>query len=57
MMIELTQEDVMQLEVIKIDQDRDEAYRFISERILPQIQKLKGMKMHGHLDGGKGSAF
>jgi len=57
MQIELTQADIMQLEVIKMDQDKEEAYKFISERIMPQVQKLQGMRMHSHLDGGKGSAF
>lgn len=57
MQIELTQKDMLWLEAISIDQDKDDAYKFIKERILPEIQRQKGMKMQSHLDGGKGSAF
>ena len=57
MQIELTQKDILWLEAISIDQDKDDAYRFIKERILSEIQRQKRMKMQSHLDGGKGSAF
>ena len=53
--INLTDEDMMRLEVIEIDQDREKAYDFIKEKIIPEIKKSKGMKMTGHLDGGKGA--
>ena len=57
MLIKLTEIDIQRLEVIGVDQDKDDAYRFIKERILPEIKRQKGMKMKSHLDGGKGSAF
>jgi hypothetical protein len=55
--ITLTDEDIMRLEVIDIDRDEEESYKFIKEKIIPQIKKQKGLKMSGHLDGGKGSMF
>jgi len=57
MTIELTQQDILWLDVISVDQDKDEAYRFVKERLLPEVQRLQGMKMKSHLDGGRGSAF
>lgn len=57
MQIKLTEKDILWLKVIGLDQDKEEAYRFIQERILPEIHRQKGMKMQSHLDGGKGSAF
>ena len=51
----LTDEDIMQLDVIEIDHDEEEAYKFIKEKIISQIKKQKGSKMTGHLDGGRGS--
>lgn len=42
MEIELTQKDILWLEVISVDQDKDDAYKFIKERILPEIQRQKG---------------
>ena len=55
--INLTEEDIIKLEVIEVDQDESESYRFIKEKILPEIKKQKLLKMCGHLDGGKGSMF
>ncbi len=55
--ITLTPEDVMRLEVIDMDRDEADALQFIRERLLPEIRRQQGMKMQGHLDGGKGSAF
>jgi hypothetical protein len=57
MNITLTQEDIMRLEVIDLDRDAEEALKFIRGRLLPEIKRQQGMKMQGHLDGGKGSAF
>ena len=55
--INLTQEDIMRLEVIDMDRDEQEALKFIRERILPEIKRQRGMKMQSHLDGGKGAPF
>ena len=53
----LNEADVLRLEMIELDRDEQDALAFIREKLLPEIKRQKGMKMHGHLDGGKGSAF
>jgi hypothetical protein len=53
----LNEADVMRLEMIELDRDEQDALTFIREKLLPEIKRQKGMNMHGHLDGGKGSAF
>ncbi len=54
-MINLTDEDLVRLSAIQIDNDAQEALAFIRERILPEIQRQKGSRMKGTLDGGTGS--
>jgi len=56
-MINLTEQDIMRLKVMMMDQDKDDAYAFIRDRVMPEIQKLEGKSMKSHLDGGKGSMF
>jgi len=53
----LTDQELLQLEMIEVDKDEAEALRFVREKILPEIKRQKGLKMQSHLDGGKGSAF
>lgn len=55
--ITLTREDLMQVEMIDLDRDELAALMFIRERLRPEIQRRKRLKMRGHLDGGKGSAY
>ncbi len=55
--ITLTEQDIMRLKVILMDQDKDDAFAFIRERIIPELQKQEGQQMKSHLDGGKGSMF
>ena len=55
--ITLSEQDIMRLKVIMMDQDKDDAYAFIRDRLMPEIQKLEGKSMKSHLDGGKGSMF
>ena len=55
--INLSEQDVMRLKVIMMDQDKDDAYAFLRDRIMPEIQKQEGKGMKSHLDGGKGSVF
>jgi hypothetical protein len=55
--ITLTEQDVMRLKVIMMDQDKDDAYSFLRDRVLPEIQKQEGQSMKSHLDGGRGSMF
>ncbi len=57
MHIELTEQDIIRLQVIVMDRDTDDALAFIRERLLPEIQKAEGSGMKSHLDGGKGSMF
>lgn len=54
-MLNLTEEDVVRLKVIQMDHDAQEALAFIRERILPEIERQKGARMKGPLDGGTGS--
>ncbi len=55
--IQLTDEDVIRLRVIDLDQDGATALAFIRERLLPEVKRQEGMQMRSHLDGGKGSAL
>ena len=55
--INLSEQDIMRLKVAVMDQDKDDAYAFLRDRLLPEIQKREGMAMKSHLDGGKGSMF
>lgn len=55
--ITLTEQDIMRLKVIVMDIDKEDAYVFIRDRIMPELQKLEGQTMKSHLDGGKGSMF
>ena len=53
--IQLTDEDVIRLRVIDLDQDGAAALVFIRERLLAELKHQEGMRMRSHLDGGKGS--
>ena len=53
----LNEADIMRIEMIEFDRDEHDALAFVREKLMPEIKRQKGMKMHGHLDGGKGSAF
>ena len=55
--INLSEQDIMRLKVMIMDQDTDDAYAFVRDRLMPEIQKQEGMSMKSHLDGGKGSMF
>jgi len=55
--VTLTEQDVIRLKVIIMDQDKEDAYAFLRDRLLPEIQKREGRSMKSHLDGGKGSMF
>ena len=56
-MINLSEQDIMRLKVIMMDQDKGDAYAFLRERIMPEIEKREGKSMKSHLDGGKGTMF
>jgi hypothetical protein len=53
--VNLTEQDIMRLQVIELDRDEAAALAFIRERLLPEVQRQAGSKMRSHLDGGKGS--
>lgn len=55
--ITLTEQDIMRLKVILMDQDKDDAYAFVRDRLMAEIKKQEGQSMKSHLDGGKGSMF
>ena len=55
--INLSEQDIMRLKVIVMDQDKEDAYAFLRDRLLSEIQKQEGKSMKSHLDGGKGSMF
>ena len=55
--ITLTEQDIIRLKVIVMDQDKDDAYAFVRDRLMTEIQKQEGKSMKSHLDGGKGSMF
>lgn len=57
LMIRLSEEDIMRLKVVIMDQDRDDAYAFLRDRLMPEIEKQEGKSMKSRLDGGKGSMF
>lgn len=53
----LTEQDIIRLKVILMDQDKDDAFAFIHERMMPEIERQEGKTMKSHLDGGRGSMF
>lgn len=55
--IQLTDEDVIHLRMIDVDQDGAGALAFIRERLLAELKRQEGARMRSHLDGGKGSTF
>jgi hypothetical protein len=55
--ITLTEQDIVRLKVIVMDQDKDDAYAFVRDRLMAEIEKREGKSMKSHLDGGKGSMF
>ncbi len=57
MNIQLSDQDILRLKVIMMDKDKDDAFLFIKDCIMPEIQKQESKTMINHLDGGKGSMF
>jgi hypothetical protein len=57
LMIKLSEGDIMRLKVVIMDQDRDDAYAFLRDRLMPEIEKQEDKSMKSHLEGGKGSMF
>jgi len=55
--INFSDQDVMRLKVIMMDQDKDDAYAFLHDRVIPEIQKQEGKGMKSHLAGGRGSMY
>lgn len=55
--VTLSEQDIMRLEVIDMDRDEEEALKFLRERLISEVNRQKGGKLHSHLDGGKGLAF
>ncbi len=57
MNIQLSDQDILRIKVIMMDKDKDDAFLFIKDCIIPEIQKQESKTMINHLDGGKGSLF
>jgi len=55
--INLSEQDVILLKVIMMDQDKDDAFAFLHDRVMPEILKQENKSMKSHLDDGKGSMF
>ncbi len=55
--INLSEQDIIRLQAIVLDRDKEDALAFIQERVVPEIEKSDRLKMKSHLDGGKGSMF
>ena len=55
--IQLTDEDVIRLRMIDVDQDGVAALAFVRERLLTEVRRQEGMKMRSHLDGGRSSVL
>ncbi len=55
--ITLTEDDVLRMQIIAVDQDADDALAFLRERLLPKVKDQQGKSMISHLDGGTGSMF
>jgi hypothetical protein len=51
--IQLTDQDIMRLRMIDVDQDGAGALAFIRERLLAELERQDGLKMRSHLDGGR----
>lgn len=57
MNIRISDQDILRLKIILMDKDKDDAFLFIQDCIMPEIQKQESKSMKNHLDGGKGSMF
>ncbi len=55
--INLSEQDIIRVQAIVLDRDKEDALAFIQERVMPEIEKGERTKMKSHLDGGKGSMF
>jgi hypothetical protein len=55
--IQLTDEDIIRLRMIDVDQDGAAALAFVRERLLAEVRRQEGMKMRSHLDGGRSSVL
>ncbi len=43
--ISLTEEDVSEIKVIVMDEDKEEAFNFLKKKILPQIEKKEKSRL------------
>jgi hypothetical protein len=57
MNITISDQDILRLKVVIMDKDKEDAFLFIKDCIIPEIQKQESKTMINHLDGGKGSMF
>lgn len=45
LVISLTEEEVSEVKIIVMDEDKEEAFKFLKKRILPQIEKKEKSKL------------
>lgn len=49
--VSLSSGDLMELEIIMTDEDREEAFQFLKKRIYNKIATSQGNRLKCHLDG------
>ena len=49
--VALEPQELVELEQIVTDQDRDAAYEFLKERVYKRIRSAQRNRLHSHLDG------
>jgi len=54
--VALEPKELVELEQIVTDQDRDAAYEFLKERVYKRIRSAQRNRLHSHLDGASDPA-
>ena len=54
--VALEPDELVELEQIITDQDRDGAYEFLKERVYKRIRSAQRNRLHSHLDGASDPA-
>ena len=54
--VALEPHEIVELEQIVTDKDRDAAYEFLKERIYKKIRSAQRNRLHSHLDGASDPA-
>ena len=54
--VALEPQELVELEQIVTDEDRDAAYEFLKERVYKRIRSAQRNRLHSHLDGASDPA-